>query len=91
MTLKKEIILYTIVTFCSLLVMGIVIHNPIKQNVSIIEEDVESLSSGENDDVDKLECSCSLKNSQSCAVDNWGSECASGKNVECWRYNQNCS
>lgn len=53
--------------------------------------DAESLASSEESDVDKLTCHCSLISSKSCAVDNWGAECASGKNVHCWFYNRNCS
>ena len=57
----------------------------------LVAEGIEALSDGDNNDVDKLICQCSWYNDNSCAVDNWGSECASGKNVHCWEYNKNCS
>lgn len=60
-----------------------------KQLISLAE--AESLAPTEESDVDKLTCHCSLLYSKNCAVDNWGAECASGKNVHCWSYKNNCS
>lgn len=87
---KKEISTYVALTLLSFAGMFGIAQNSGEEPAEILAE-VESLSSSENDDIDKLTCHCSLIRSNNCATDNWGSECASGKNVHCWNYKRNCS
>ncbi|MDE6450988.1 MAG: hypothetical protein K2L23_01615 [Odoribacter sp.] len=52
---------------------------------------VEALTEGEVGG-DILYCYCALTSDANCAVNNNGfSKCASGVNVKCWEYNNNCN
>ena len=48
------------------------------------------LTSGENTS-DNVFCKCSWYKDNDCKVDNWGEQCASGRNIKCSDYNSNCS
>ena len=48
------------------------------------------LTSGENTS-DNVFCKCSKYKDNDCKVDNWGAQCASGRNIKCSDYNSNCS
>jgi hypothetical protein len=51
---------------------------------------VEALAQDENGGTNVV-CKCSRMQTQNCAVNNWGAQCASGNNVHCWEYNLNCN
>ena len=61
-------------------------------DTSLFLSDVEALTAGESGGGDILYCFCALMSDNSCAVNNNGSsKCASGVNVQCWKYNNNCN
>lgn len=58
---------------------------------ALLNSDIEALSNPESGQGGtSLTCHCSLINDESCAVDNWGRTCATGVNVKCWEYDNNC-
>ena len=87
---RKELIFYFVASLFSIMLMCYIALKPSEERLMSLVE-AESLAPTEESDVYKLTCYCSLLHSQNCATDNWGSECASGKNVKCWTYNRNCS
>ena len=61
-------------------------------NGALLLSGVEALTAGETGGGDILYCYCALMSDASCAVNNNGSStCASGVNVKCWEYNNNCN
>ena len=90
---KKEITFYSIGIICSIILMVLITQGQNNESSlnNLTEAEALAPSEGSGSDVDKLQCFCSLWRSQNCATDNWGSECASGKNISCWYYNRNCS
>ncbi|GAA6368984.1 MAG: hypothetical protein IJ340_10240 [Odoribacter sp.] len=61
-------------------------------NGALLLSGVEALTAGETGGGDILYCYCALMSDASCAVNNNGSsKCASGVNVKCWEYNNNCN
>lgn len=60
-------------------------------NDALFLSGVEALTAGESGGV-ILYCYCAWMSDHNCAVNNNGSSvCASGVNVECWKYNNNCN
>ncbi len=47
---------------------------------------IEALSDSESGVI----CRCSTMMGQSCAVDNYGANCAPSGSAHCWEYNLNC-
>lgn len=63
-------------------------HRPASE---ILLDDIEALTQ-EGGSGETLNCYCALMSDQSCAVNNNGSsKCATGPNVKCWEYNNNCN
>lgn len=64
-----------------------------RQSVSeVLLDDIEALAEQESGSTENLNCYCVLLSDQSCAVNNNGSsKCATGPNVKCWEYNNNCN
>ncbi len=60
-------------------------------NAALFLSDVEALTAHESGG-DILYCYCALMSDANCATNNNGSsKCASGVNVKCWEYNNNCN
>ncbi len=90
-TNKKRIALITMIVI-SLTCMYSVFTNTVNRvDGSLFLSDVEALTAGESGG-DILYCYCALMSDSNCAVNNNGaSKCASGVNVRCWEFNNNCN
>lgn len=66
----------------------------VKEFKNAIDTDsVEALAAGNDDETfgPNLTCHCSRLKTGNCAVNNWGSVCAGGRNIHCDEWNTNCN
>lgn len=89
---KKKVTLLTMMTISLICMFYTFTTTTNHIDRSLVLSSVEALTADEGGGGDILYCYCALMSDSNCAVNNNGSsKCASGVNVKCWEYNNNCN